>query len=326
MPRRCRYARRVLNVGLVGPGSIADHRLAPALGRLTGARLWSVCSRDPARGEAFARRHGAAGGVHSELAAFLADPALHAVVLATPDRLHADQAIAAARAGKHVFVEKPLATDVAAGEAVLAACRAADVRLAVGYHLRHHAGLRLLRERLLAGAIGRPLHMRVTWTFVERDAGNWRGSPALGRWWALAAVGTHALDLVRWYLRPQCGELEHAAAVTGHPVHGGPHDETAALALRFASGATADILCSVVLRAPRDVEVYGERGSLRGAAVLGPRGDGDISHDGAALPYTPVDPYQGELQDFVDAIASGRAPEVDGDEGLHNVRWLCHVT
>lgn len=316
----------VLNVGLVGPGSIADHRLAPALQRLRGARLWSVCSRDRARGAAFAARHGAAGPVHSDLAACLADPELHAVILATPDRLHADQAIAAARAGKHVFVEKPLATDVAAGEAVLAACSAAGVRLAVGYHLRHHAGLRLLREQLLAGAIGRPLHMRVTWTFVERDAHNWRGGPELGRWWALAAVGTHALDLVRWYLRPLCGELESASAITSHPVHGGPHDETAALALRFASGATADILCSVVFRAPRDVEVYGERGSLRGAAVLGPHGNGEVSRDGVALPYTPVDPYQGELQDFVDAILEDRAPEVDGEEGLSNIRWLCQVT
>ncbi len=316
----------MLNVGVVGPGSIADHRLAPALRAVDGARLWSVCSRDRARGEAFAVRHGAAGPVHADLATLLADPELHAVVLATPDRLHASQAIAAARAGKHVFVEKPMATSVPEAEAMIAACTAADVRLAVGYHLRHHAGLVALRERLLAGALGRPLHMRIAWSFRERDADNWRGGPELARWWALAALGTHAIDLARWYLRPQCGELVRITALTGAPVHGGPHDETAAVALRFASGATADILCSVLFRAPRDVEVYGDAGQARAEEVLGPRGGGRITIDGAELPYVVGDPYQGELQEFIDAIRHRRAPAVDGAEGLANVRLLCEAT
>ncbi len=314
------------NIGILGPGSIADHRLAPALQRLRGARLWSVCARDRERGQGFATRHGAAGAVHTDLETMLADPELDAVLIATPDRLHAAQAIAAANAGKHVFVEKPLATSVAEAEAVVAACQTAGVRLGVGYHLRHHAGLRALRERILAGAIGRPMHMRVTWTFIEQDARNWRSGEALGRWWALAAVGTHALDLTRWFMRPLCGELERVQALTTTFVHGSPHDETAMLALRFASGATADILCSVLFRAPRDVEVYGDAGQARAEAVLGPHGRGDIHLGGAVLPYEASDPYQSELQDFVDAITEGRAPEVDGEEGLANVRTLCEVT
>lgn len=126
----------MLHVGLVGPGGIAEHRLAPALGRIPGAMLWSVCSRDIQRSLSFALRHGARGPVHDDLDEMLADPALHAVILATPDRLHAAQAIAAARAGKHVFVEKPMATSVADAEAMRAAAEAANIKLAVGYHLR----------------------------------------------------------------------------------------------------------------------------------------------------------------------------------------------
>lgn len=316
----------MLHIGLVGPGSIADRRLAPALARVSGAVLWSVCSRDADRARAFAARHGARGGTHTDLETMLADPALDAVILATPDRLHAAQAIAAARAGKHVFVEKPMATELADAEAMVVACRAADVRLGVGYHLRFHAGLRALRARILAGELGRVLHMRATWTFVERDPGDWRASPTTGRWWSLAAVGTHALDLVRWYLLPASGEIEAAHALTAHPRHGGPHDETAMLALRFAGGATADILSSVIFRAPRSIEVLGEAGTARGDEVLGPQGGGRILVRERELEYTPADPYQGELQDFVDAVAQGRAPEVGGDEGLANVRWLCHTT
>jgi len=316
----------MLHVGIVGPGSIAERRLAPALAQVRGAVLWSVCSRDRERAQAFAGRHGARGPIHTELAAMLGDPRLDAVVLATPDRLHAAQAIAAATAGKHVFVEKPMATSVADAEAVVSACAAADVRLAVGHHLRFHAGLRALRERVVAGELGRVLHMRATWTFVERDPDNWRASPDLGRWWSLAAVGTHCLDLVRWYLRPGCGEVERAHALTSRPVHRGPHDETAAVALRFASGATADILTSVVFRAPRSLELYGTAGTARADEVLGPHGGGRIVVGDHELSYETADPYRGELQDFVDAVAHGRAPEVDAVEGLANVRALCDMT
>ncbi|MDC0719442.1 Gfo/Idh/MocA family protein [Nannocystis bainbridge] len=316
----------MLHIGVVGPGSIADRRLAPALQQLRGATLWSVCSRDPERARIFAARHGARGPIFGDLADMLADPRLDAVVIATPDRLHAAQAIAAAAAGKHVFVEKPMATSVADAEAVVRACEAAGVRLAVGYHLRFHPGLRALRARVLAGELGRVLHMRATWTFVERDAGNWRASPEVGRWWSLAAVGTHCLDLVRWFLRPACGEIEHARALTSSPVHRSPHDETAAVALRFASGATADILTSVVFRAPRTIEVFGDAGSARGDEVLGPHGGGRIVVGDRELSYEPADPYLGELQDFVDAVAHGRAPEVDAVEGLANVRGLCEMT
>lgn len=316
----------MLRIGLVGPGSIADRRLAPAVRQLAGAELWSVCSRDPERAAAFAARHGARGPVFTELDDMLADPRLDAVVIATPDRLHAPQAIAAARAGKHVFLEKPMATAVDEADALVRTCRAAGVRLAVGYHLRFHAGLRALRERVVAGELGRLVHMRATWTFVERDPTDWRAGPQVGRWWALGAVGTHCLDLARWFMRPACGELERALALTSNPVHHGPHDETAVLALRFASGATADILCSVLFRASRSIELYGEHGTARADDVLGPHGGGRITVEGRELAYQPVDPYMGELQDFVDAVAHGRAPEVDDDEGLANVRWLCDVT
>lgn len=318
----------MLHIGLVGPGGIAEHRLAPAIRRLADATLWSVCSRDLARAADFATRHGARH-VHTDYAAMLADPDLHAVVLATPDRLHAAQAIAAARAGKHVFVEKPMATSVEDAAAMLAAAADANIKLAVGYHLRWHAGLRLLRQKILAGELGRVLHLRVAWTFVERDPGNWRAGADVSRWWSLAAVGTHALDLAHWLLSPVCGELAQLQALTTSFVHGGPHDESAMLALRFASGATADILTSVLFRAPRNVEVHGDRGSARAEEVLGPHGTGRIALTIAGttsdLAYDPVDPYEQELQDFVAAIAGDRPPEVDAAVGLRNVQWLCEV-
>lgn len=319
-----------LRVGIAGPGAIADQRLAPALASVTGAELWSVLGSNQERANAFAARHGARAPqpAHADLAAFLADPALDAVIITAPDRLHAPLALAAAAAGKHLLVEKPLTTSVADAEAVVAACRRAGVRLGVGYHLRHHAGLRSLAAAVEAGRIGRLLHLRVTWTFRERNPQNWRAGSELGRWWSLAATGTHALDLVRWFMRSAgAGDLVELRSLTSHSVYGGPHDETAIVALRFASGATAEILSSVLFRAPRNVEIYGSAGSALAEEVLGPHGQGRIAiHDTDGfhepLTYKFQDPYAGEIADFVAAIRDGRDPVVSGEEGRANVRLL----
>src|SRR6185436_5427085 len=130
-----------LRIGILGPGLIADQKLAPALRRVPGACLWSVLSRDRARAAAFAARHGATAPApaFTEIEAFLADPGLDAVIIASPDRLHAREATLAAAAGKHVFVEKPMATSVDEARAMVNACAAAGVRLGVAYHLRFHA-------------------------------------------------------------------------------------------------------------------------------------------------------------------------------------------
>ena len=93
-------------------------------------------SRDLGRARDFARRHGAAGGeaAHERLDTLLADPELDAMIIATPDKLHAEQTIAAAKVGKHVLVEKPMATDAESAPAMVRACRNAGVVLAVAYH------------------------------------------------------------------------------------------------------------------------------------------------------------------------------------------------
>src|SRR6185295_4929236 len=122
----------------------------------------------------FASRHGAASPepVYTDLAGLLTDPHLDAVLIATPDGLHARQAVAAARAGKHVLVEKPMATDLEGARAMVNAAEAAGVRLGVAYHLRWHAGHRLLHERVQQGDLGDLRHMRAQWTFRTADASN----------------------------------------------------------------------------------------------------------------------------------------------------------
>lgn len=313
-----------MNIAMLGTGRIADAQLAPAIAAVEGAQLWSVLSRDAGRGRDFAERHGAVASepVHTDLESLLADDDLDAVLIASPDKLHAPQCIAAARAGKHVLTEKPMATDMAEGEAMVEACEAAGVTLAVAYHLRWHAGHRRLAELVHAGRLGTIHHLRVQWTFQAKDDSNWRASPEVGRWWGLAGVGTHCLDQVRWLMVPDCGEITVQENLIARGVWKGPHDETALVSLGFESGATAEICTSVLFNAPKRMEVYGSDDYAICDDTLGPHGAGAISIGGEPLSWDVVDPYAGEIADFVAAVTQGRPPEVDGREGLRNIEIL----
>jgi len=128
-------------------------------------------------------------------------------IFRTPNKLHADQTIACAVAGKHAFVEKPMATDTASAKAMVEACRSAGVHLAVAYHLRWHDGHRRLVDAIRSGKLGNLRHMRAQWTWKAANANNWRESREVSRWWSLASVGNHCLDMIRWIMVPTCGEI-----------------------------------------------------------------------------------------------------------------------
>lgn len=319
---------KTIRVGLIGPGSIADERLIPALQKIAGAVFWSVLGRDQGKAEAFAARHEAAAPVaaFSDLEKFLSDPELEAVIIASPDKLHAQQAIACARAGKHVFVEKPLATNADDAEAIVSACKEAGVKLTVGYHLRYHAGhrkVRLLLADSATSSIGKIRHINVSWTMQTKSA-DWRADDKLGEWWSLAALGTHSLDLVTWLLGDD--QVKTTTCAVSSPVFGSAHDETSIIGLVFESGVTAQILSSVVFRAPRVVEIFGSTGVIRLVETLGPRGAGSITINGEDMKFEPVDPYLGELTDFIVSIVSNQEPSVTGDEGVANIRLLEKLT
>src|SRR5438477_598970 len=139
----------VVNVGIIGPGLIADRRLAPALAASRYAKLWSVCSRDRIRAQSFGKKHGARAETfaYCDMELMLQDPDLHAVIVALPDSLHANAALLAADYRKHTLVEKPMCTDVVDAKRMIQKFDDQRLKLAVGYHLRWHAcHLRIKQE------------------------------------------------------------------------------------------------------------------------------------------------------------------------------------
>ena len=322
-----RRSNPMIRLGMMGTGNISRDALTPAIAEVDDAVLWSVFSRERDRADAFAAVNGAAAATagHDDLQSFLADPELDAVIIATPDRLHAEQAIAAARAGKHVLVEKPMATSVDEADAMVAACRAAGVQLGVAYHMRWHLGHRALARQIHEGMVGDIWHANARWTSKALDTTNWRASDEGGRWWSLAGVGTDSLDWLRWMLVPVCGEVTEVNSTITRDKLGSAHDELAAVSLTFESGASAQFVSSVLFAAPNRGEILGSNGYAYCEATIGRGGDGRIDTNTGTLEFEVVNPYAGEIADFVAAIQNGRAPEVSGEEGRRNVELLCQI-
>jgi 1,5-anhydro-D-fructose reductase (1,5-anhydro-D-mannitol-forming) len=289
--------------------------------------LWSVLSRDAARAGRFAKQFKAQSPApaHTSLEALLADPALDAVIIATPDKLHAEQAVAAAEAGKHVLLEKPLATDAAGIARIVDSATRAQITLALCYRLHWHAGHRLVVDAVRAGAFGPIHHVRSLWTEKHADASNWRASGDVGRWWSLGAMGTHLVDLSRWILHPTDGEITGIKSVIARETWQGAHDETAVAAFKFHGGATAEICTSILFDAPSRLEIYGSKGWAICEDTFSRQAAGRIWTKDGALDFPVVNPFVGMLEDFITAIRERRKPEVDVFEGARNAQILLEL-
>ncbi len=213
-------------------------------------------TRTRASAQDFCRAHGVP--LVDSYEQILADPEIDAVVLATPHSLHESQIVAAAAAGKHIHVEKPITLDRATADRAVAAARKAGVVLAVGYCRRFHPSVVEVRQRLAQGWLGRVVamvaqHTTSTAQFIAPD--NWRAAPEEAPGGALTAVGVHALD----HMIEFAGRVRDVRCVTARTIPG-PSDDTTTVMLRFESGATGLIFCSVATATNFSFTLYGSKG------------------------------------------------------------------
>lgn len=318
----------MIRIGVIGTGAISNEFLVPAIRKVDNGIFWSVLSRDQNRADFFSVHHKAQAqnASFSDINNFLQDPKLDAVIIATPDGLHASQAIAAARAGKHVFVEKPMANSISDAEAVIAECDRYNVRLAVGYHSRWHQGHRKLRDEIWRNELGSIHHLRAHWSFKANERSDWHTDPALGRWWSLAGVGTHLIDWAYWLLMPTCGVITSTDAIINRARYSRDLDVSATVTLQFESGATAQLYSSILASGPTRSEILGTDGHAHCENTLGQCGNGTIQMSKGNLLFEPLNPYQCQIANFVDAIICKNNPEVSGEDGLRNVKLLESLT
>lgn len=326
--------------GIVGCGMIAEFH-ARAIAEIPGARLVAVLDRNPPKAAKIAGLAVGECRAYDDLDAMLDHPGLDVVCVCTPSGSHRDPAVKAARAGKHVVVEKPLEITVPRADAIIRACDDAGVRLCAIFPSRFSPANVALKAAIDAGRFGR---LTLGDTYVKwwrsqdyYDSGKWRGTWDLDGGGALMNQAIHNVDLLQWLM----GEVESAQAMTALLAHERIEvEDTAVAILRFRSGALGVIEATTgafpgILKR---TEIHGDRGSARveqddvtlwsfaderpeDAGVLAPPGTtttggaGDpraISHAG----------HREQLADFLRAIDTGAPARVDGREGRKAVEII----
>lgn len=201
----------MLGIGIAGCGEVVRARHLPVLRRIRSARVVALADPDPA-----ARRETAAAApgarVVAQTAELLDDPAIDAVLVATPPALHADVAVEALDSGRHVLCEKPLALDVPSCGRIAEAAAASGRVATVGFNLRHHPAVKEVRDAVASGGLGRPelVQSRST-SGRRRGAGAWLADPSRGGG-ILFEQAVHHVDLWRFILGDELAEIHVKAA------------------------------------------------------------------------------------------------------------------
>jgi predicted dehydrogenase len=323
-----------LGFAILGTGIIAEvHRQAIALNADLGVRLVAVGHYDPSR---FAELGEAFGASCLSQADLLARPDVDVVCIATPSGQHAAHAIAAARAGKHVLVEKPIALSLADADAIIEACDQAGVRCGVLLQRRAEPLFRQVYDAVRAGELGTTTTASVSMPYhrpqAYYDQAAWRGTWEQDGGGVLMNQGIHFVDLLLWLVGADPVSISARAATLQRQIE---VEDTVAATLEFPNGALATV--SATSTAPpgfrQRVELYGTAGAiqLEGDAVVRWDTPNPRAADNAALPAgAPASPFPTVgsqspvahaefVRDFVEAVRTGRCPMVDGREGRRSL-------
>jgi myo-inositol 2-dehydrogenase/D-chiro-inositol 1-dehydrogenase len=285
-----------LRIGIVGAGRIARVH-ADAYRRVTGGGLVACVDVVPEAAERFAAEVGLE--VEPTLDALLAREDVDAVLIASPNSAHADQAVAALDAGKHVFCQKPISLTLADADRVVERAGGADRVVQLGFMLRFLPPISALRERLANGGVGRVIASRAA-VFGWEPSADWFYDPSLGGGVILDTL-VHFADLAQWLLGPVEKVYADGGAfvLDGARRHGSPDNAT--VQLRHAGGAVSSFYATWTAgHGDFTFEVYGDRG----AESIDLVGNGD-----GVWPTA----YAGEQQHFVDRIRGAAALEPAAD-------------
>lgn len=310
-----------MNIGIVGPGRVAA-RFAKSINAMPNATLFGVCGRTAAAVEDFIHKTNSAKTCIQSIDfdEFIQNDLLDIIIIATPDHLHSEFVLKALRLNKHLLIEKPLCTTLEEAQKIMAAARNSSSTVALGYHLRWHTGLRLLKQNLQTLRSDEISHIDLNWGHTFIQEAKWRQNS--GQWWCMSTLGTHCIDILRWYFVPICGELEDFNIISSNTQFN-TTDETLMMAMRFKNGTTANINCSILLNDPFSLRVHTQKGLIRAEDMMGLPANRKIVFYDKVLPFSSDnDLYRDEINDLIRAIQENSEPEVTLSEGYNN---LCNT-
>ena len=320
-----------LGWAIIGAGMHPHQKLAPAIGLTPDAELIAVLSRDQGRADAFAETHGARAG-YSDIDDLLADSRVDAVFVASPNALHVGHTEQAAKAGKHVLSEKPMATSVDDALAMVRLCQENGVKLGLGFELRFHPAHLLARDLVSKGKLGRVRLLQGHWGRGERGEPEHKPRTGLREWWedpdamgggsVIMGLGVHVFDLVRFVMQQ---EITEVSAMTDGQTGAQPLEHIASMSLRLEDGTIANISCGRMLPDTlNNFTVYGTDGRFTGTATVWEARMGEVEvvsetvNQTESWEYDYLANFVAELGDFHAALKEGREPAATGIDGLRS--------
>jgi predicted dehydrogenase len=305
-----------LGWGLIGCGDIAQKRVAPALRDLAAGKLIAVNRAQSELAAAFAKQFGAKRW-YLDWKKLLLDEEIDAVYIATPVHLHAEQAIAAAEAGKHVLCEKPMAMNVRECDQMIAACRSNKVKLGVAYYRHFYPVVERIKTIIKSGEIGTPVLLEINaFEQFNPETGHprsWLLQKDLSGGGPMFDFGCHRIEV----FMNICGPVTEVKAMTANVVFDREVEDTATALLRFERGACGILSVSHAAAEAKDsLYIFGSAGSIRVSIlnegkmrVIGKLGERYEVHPPNANWHAPL------IENFVGAVLTDREPAVSGGTG-----------
>jgi predicted dehydrogenase len=305
-----------MKVGIISFAHGHANGNASCLARLPDAELVAIADDDDARLRDAVARFG--GEAYADYRDLLARSDIDAVIVTSPNAQHAEHVIAAAAAGKHVLCEKPIATSLADGRAMVAACREHGVKFQTAFPVRFSAPAVTLRRMVREGVVGTPLAVKAT--NPGSYPGGWFGDPALAGGGAVMDHTVHVVDLLRWIFDV---EVTRVYAEIGSRIHAGlPVDDVATVMLTLSNGIFVSLDPS--WSRPKSwpiwggltMDVIGDRGVIsmdafgQNLQLVEDRGPRHV-----AVPWAEGGD-RAMIRGFLDAIRNDTDPPVTGEDGL----------
>ncbi|HZM48324.1 MAG TPA: Gfo/Idh/MocA family oxidoreductase [Burkholderiales bacterium] len=308
-----------LRVACIGMGWWSDV-LADAIKRSGKLEIVSCYSRSHDKRQAFAQKYGCAAA--ASYTAMLEDRSIEAIINTTPNNIHLDTTTAAAKAGKHVFLDKPIATTIADARALTEACRKRKVVLALGYQRRRESHFRWIRERIDNGEFGKLVNGESN---ISRDRlgqfeeGHWRYSAEGMPGGVMLQIGIHYTDVLEYLLGP----IEAVSASVAQLVLPGENPDVASMVLEHENGARSTLNASYASAGEYYLmNIYGKEATAYYESHLGLR----LQKRGAKyvnlVPCAQNDTIVEELEEFAAAVQGEGEPEMDGERATASLAVL----
>ena len=324
--------------GVIGSGGIAQRRTIPeGIVLADHAELIAVYDINTEVNKAVAKKFNA-DAAQSITELLQAD--IDAVYIASPVNLHLEQAIACAKAKKHVFCEKPLGMTVEEAEKMIQVCKQEGVYLGTGLMMRflaqHQAALKMIKE----GQLGKPVYGRAQLScWYPPIEGAFRQDPAIGGGGSLMDMGSHCIDLLEMFY----GKVKSVSCFINNSVHDYKSEDAAVVSLFFENGAMATVdscFCIPDNSSKNILELYGSKGSILAKGTIGQGISGEMvayletdttgydasqvrnESGGIDINPAPVNMYFSEIEEFSCAILEKREPSNNAAIGLQSQKVL----